>query len=117
MINTAASKFVIAKIILSFLPSTLTAIVPPIIPPINATITKTKICSLIKSPPNKCPKNPINAVAETNTEDVPTAIVIGTPHNITIKGIKNDPPEIPTAPAKKPIKEIIGIISHKLTVY
>ena len=65
----------------------------------------------------KCPKNPIDAVVETITNDVPTAIIIGAPHTITIKGIKKDPPDIPTAPEKNPTALIKGITIHKLTLY
>ncbi|MGD2248158.1 MAG: hypothetical protein PVF58_07100 [Candidatus Methanofastidiosia archaeon] len=59
----------------------------------------------------------MRAVAATITDDVPTAILIGTPQTSTINGILKEPPDIPTIPATNPVASVTGIAIHKLTVY
>ena len=113
----AAMSVVIANRVFRYLGFALNANFPPIIPPTIARQAVGKAQARLKFPWKACPIKPANAVAATNADAVPTAIRIDTPHTNTIRGTRNDPPETPTIPEKKPVAMASGTVNHRLITY
>lgn len=113
----AAANVVYAKICLSLLGSVSNENRLPRRPPTRAARPNGRTKLRSRSTPMVCPRKPVSAVAATMAEDVPTAMRMGTPHARTRSGILNEPPDIPTIPATKPVAVVTGRASHKLTVY
>jgi len=84
------------------------AILLPMSPPTTATAPHGIANSGSNPPCNALPTNPVNAVAASIAVAVPTAVRTGTPQPTTINGTRNDPPEIPSIPEKKPVAKVNG---------
>ena len=105
----AAASVVKANTLFSTLGLVAKASFPPINPPTTATAAWGKAQDQSMPLSTMCPKNPMAAVAPTMTDAVPTAIFIGIRQAVTIKGIRKEPPETPTIPAKKPVARERGV--------
>ena len=113
IMSNAAMSVVTAKSVFKYFGFVLRAILPPNTPPNIVTIAIGIAQAGLKLPCKACPRKPANAVAATIADAVPTAIRMGTPHANTISGTRNDPPETPTIPEKKPVVIAKGTASHK----